>query len=313
MKKVVLNKVIFSLIFPLLAFCENQQQDNAIFREKGYDFPYDLSQPDLIKKLPGNLEEISGITYLSPGILVAVNDEIGNIYTINLENNEIEKYDFGEDGDYEDIERVNDELWVLKSNGQLTRVESYKKEKEKNKTYNTALTSKNDTEGLGYDPANNRLLIACKANATLSEKSAASAEKAVYAFDLKDKKLSESPVYTVNEADLSKNVGKLPGWYLKLTNFFTGKVNSFSRFSPSGIAVHPGTGNIYIISASDNYLVVLDKKGKYLHILNLDNTLFRQPEGICFSPGGALFISNEANGGDPAISKFIPKKSKNHK
>lgn len=285
---------------------ENQQPDNIIFQKKGYDFPYNLSQPDLIKTLSGNLEEISGITYLESGVLAAVNDEKGNIYTIDIGDDDIDKYDFGEDGDYEDIEWVNNELWVLKSNGQLTRVENYKKEKKDNKTYNTALTSKNDTEGLAFDPANNRLLIACKANVMGHEKSAASAEKAIYAFDLNDKKLSESPVYTVNEADLSKNTSKLPGWYIKLTNFFTGKENSFSRFSPSGIAVHPVTGNMYIISASDNYLVVLNGDGNYLHITQLNKVLFQQPEGICFSPAGELYISNEANGGEPTLLKFIP-------
>ncbi|MGC9355876.1 MAG: hypothetical protein ACP5D9_18660, partial [Mariniphaga sp.] len=71
--------MILLLIFPLMAFCENQQPDNIIFQKKGYDFPYNLSQPDLIKKLSGNLDEISGITYLEPGVLAAVNDEKGNI------------------------------------------------------------------------------------------------------------------------------------------------------------------------------------------------------------------------------------------
>jgi len=307
MKQLILNKLILPLFFPLLAFCGKQQPDNIIFQKTGYDFPYNLSQPDLIKKLPEMLEEISGITYLESGVLAAINDEKGNIYTIEIEDDNIDKYDFGEDGDYEDIEFVNGELWVLKSNGQLTRVENYKKEKKDNKIYNTPLTSKNDTEGLGFDPANNRLLIACKANAGLNDKSIASPEKAIYAFDLKDKKLSESPVYTVNEADLSKNTGKLPGWYMKLTNFFTGKINRFSRFSPSGIAVHPVTGNMYIISASDNYLVVLNRDGNYLYISQLERTLFAQPEGICFSPDGELYISNEANGGEPTLLKFIPK------
>lgn len=308
MKNEILNNVVLLLFFPLMAFCENQEPDNIFFQKKGYDFPYDLSQPDLIKKLPGKLEEISGITFLSAGLLAAVNDEKGNIYTIDIENDEIEKYDFGKDGDYEDIELVNGEIWVLKSNGQLTRVENYEDEEKNNKTYNTALTSKNDTEGLGYDPANNRLLIACKASSTIKKEETANPEKAIYAFGMKDKKLSKSPVFKVNEADMSKNTGKLPAWYLKLTNFFTGQVNSFSRFSPSGVAVHPVSGNIYVISASDNYLVVLDRKGKYQHINILDKMLFPQPEGICFSPDGELYISNEANGSAATLLKFISEK-----
>lgn len=308
MKKVTANKAIILLFFPLMAFCNNQQLDNIIFQEKGYYFPYNLSQPVFTKKLPGKLDEISGITFLESGLLAAVNDEKGNIYIINIQIDGIEKYDFGDDADYEDIEWVNGELWVLKSNGQLTRIKNFEKEKKDNKMYDTALTSKNDTEGLGFDPANNRLLIACKANASVNDENIASAEKAIYAYDLNDKKLSGSPVYTVNEADFSKNMDKLPGWYMKLTNFFTDKINRFSRFSPSGIATHPVTGNMYIISASDNYLVVLNRNGKYLYITTLNDAIFPQPEGICFSPDGELYISNEANGGEPTLLKFISDK-----
>ena len=51
-------------------------------------------------------------------------------------------------------------------------------------------------------------------------------------------------------------------------------------------------------------LMVLDRNGKVLDLQDLDNKLFLQPEGICFSPQGDLFISNEGRGGKGYILKF---------
>ena len=39
-------------------------------------------------------------------------------------------------------------------------------------------------------------------------------------------------------------------------------------------------------------------------VKELDEKLFRQPEGICFSPEGDMYISNEGQGGKGYILKF---------
>ncbi|NJO92482.1 MAG: hypothetical protein HC831_28550 [Chloroflexia bacterium] len=67
-----------------------------------------------------------------------------------------------------------------------------------------------------------------------------------------------------------------------------------TNFMPSGIAHHPIDDEFYIISAVNNGLIVVSRKSEILHVEKLSKSIFRQPEGICFSPDGeTLFISNE--------------------
>ena len=59
-----------------------------------------------------------------------------------------------------------------------------------------------------------------------------------------------------------------------------------------------------MISSVGKLLIVLNRKGKVLDVKELDPKMFRQPEGICFSPTGDMFISNEGQGGKGYILKF---------
>jgi hypothetical protein len=81
-------------------------------------------------------------------------------------------------------------------------------------------------------------------------------------------------------------------------------IESKTSFKPSGIAVHPLDGEIYIISSVGKLLIILNREGKVQDVKELDPAIFRQPEGICFSPAGDMFISNEGQGGKGYILKF---------
>jgi uncharacterized protein YjiK len=75
-------------------------------------------------------------------------------------------------------------------------------------------------------------------------------------------------------------------------------------FKPSGVAVHPKSGFIFIIGTVGKMLVVLNPEGDLVHLVPLDPELFLQPEGICFSPRGDLYISSEGRGKSGYILKF---------
>ena len=61
---------------------------------------------------------------------------------------------------------------------------------------------------------------------------------------------------------------------------------------PSAIAVHPDNGDMYITDGPNARLLILDKDGKVKSLVELGKD-FEQPEGISFSGGGDIFISNE--------------------
>ena len=77
------------------------------------------------------------------------------------------------------------------------------------------------------------------------------------------------------------------------------------KFKPSGIAIHPITKELYIISSVNKALVVAGQDGKIKDAYQLDPAVFKQPEGITFTPWGDLLISNEAaEVGSPNILIF---------
>ena len=93
----------------------------------------------------------------------------------------------------------------------------------------------------------------------------------------------------------------------KLFKIFKDKL----EFAPSGIAVHPKTQNIYVLSSQGKTLVVLHSDGQIAHIEKLEKEIHPQPEGICFDQEGNLFISNEGKEEDGVgkIYKFERKES----
>ena len=54
-------------------------------------------------------------------------------------------------------------------------------------------------------------------------------------------------------------------------------------------------GDIYILSA-DRVLVVYDADLNLKEVAKLNPRMYYQPEGICFSPAGTLYISSEGDG-----------------
>jgi uncharacterized protein YjiK len=277
-----------------------------LFEHAGYKFPYQLSRPDESWKLPKALVEISGLGYVDNSRLACVQDEKGDIYIFNLKTRTVEsKIPFSNDGDFEGIEIVEHDAWVLKSNGTLYRVADYLHSAVPDvRKYATALSDKNDTEGLAYDPVHKNLLIVCKGYPFVNEKQRSDV-KAVYRFNPETNRLDVKPFLLI-ETDtikLYKNYSAMTRLGIDLLAAVDPSEGD-ATFQPSGIAVQPVTGNIFILASVGNLIMVLSGKGKLLALITLSPKIFPRPEGICFSPDGKLYISNE--GGDKAgsILKF---------
>jgi len=265
-----------------------------------------LQKPNTVYKLPNKLNEISGLSFYKKNKLATVQDEKGNIYFFNLKSGKInETIDFSEDGDYEAIEVVNDQIWILKSNGNLYKVNYLKKEDTvKTKEYKMALSSKNDAEGLTYDKINNRLLIACKGHPYIDDKKYKN-KKAIYSFSLDKKKLSKKPVILI-DLDQIKELKKYNSRAksgVDFSSYFNPSKDDV-LFQPSGISIHPRSRNIYLLGTVGKLLIVCNSNGEIMAIIELNAGLFKQPEGICFDPAGNLFISNEGRKKVATILKF---------
>ncbi len=240
-----------------------------------FKLPYQLTKPDETYMLPKELKEISGLTYYKDDQLLCVQDEEAVVYVFDTKKGKVVKdFGFGGYGDFEGIEYVNGQVYVLESNGTLSRFEPESTQIGKTKT---DLPNKTEVEGLGYDPKTKRLLIAVK-------NGKGSSDKAVYSYDLLNKAVFR---------DMSLNDEQL-----------TAAGIDPKSYKPSGIAVHPLTGEWYMLTSAGKRLLITNRQAKIIYSEPLDPKEFTQPEGICFAPNGDMYISSEGDKKKGYILKF---------
>jgi uncharacterized protein YjiK len=257
---------------------KNQEEKQAeIFQN--IVLPYDFDNPSEKFVLPKSLKEISGLSFYKNNQLACVNDEQGKVFMYDFVKKEIvDKIPFGKDGDYEGIEVVGDEVFILKSNGKL---KSFKIGLPFEREIDCSDPDVLEYEGLAYDPKTKNLLLAAKERVKDKDD-----KKMIYAYDF-DRKILFKNIAIPEEQVKDKANGK--------------------QFKPSGIAISPQTGQIFIVAANGKKLLILSEDGRKEALISLNSKIFVQPEGICFTPNGDLFIASEGKDGDGYILKFAMK------
>ncbi len=246
---------------------------------------YNLNNPIHKYDLPQTLNEISGIKFINAETLACIQDEKGIVYFYNLSSESItQELKFEKKGDYEDLCLVKDDLYILRSDGDLFRIKDYQSADYKVKKYDTRLSTKNDTEGLCYDTKNDRLLILCKEKAGIKKK--IKNKKAIYAFGLDDKKVKKKPEFTIKTEAVADLLDKKHS-----------KVN----YKPAAIAIHPTNGMFYIIDSVEKTLTLLSTEGELISVHNLNIPELPQPEGLAFDTHGNMYIASEASASSHAF------------
>lgn len=277
-------------MFPAICLCFSCNQNPVQADTAIGGVPYDLRNPSLtINLVSKDLKEISGIGPTAvEGEYLAISDERGEVFFIDGKGGGkiSRRVLFREKGDFEDVHMVDNKIWAIKSDGKLFEVTDWKSASPKVQEFVTPLQKTDDVEGLSYDRDQHALLLACKGDPDSAY------SRRVYAFNLKTKQLDTVPVYSVDPLEVNRLVPY-------------GEKEKHDYFSPSGIAIHPKTGDVYLISASLKRIVILDKtSGKLLFAERLDKKLLPQPEGIAFDREGNLHLSSEGKQGEGLLLKF---------
>ena len=265
-----------------------------------HDFPYKVNAPDSTFVLDRTLNEISGLSASTQkDSLWAVHDERPTLFRISTTDGAIlQELDLGKRGDYESLEEVDGKVYIARSDGVLIVADPAGGDPTRlNFESNLGLAC--DLEGVAYEPKKKRLLMSCKNESSKSRKSNKAFE--IYGMDLESKKMAKEPAFILNEQDIDEWVTAHP----ERTELKSAKGKAFA---PSGLAVHPTTGELYIISTRGKMMAVLRPDGKLTHLDTLEPEVHPQPEGIAFLPDGTLFISNEAHGKRALLHVFKAKK-----
>ncbi|RMF31045.1 MAG: hypothetical protein D6765_02345 [Bacteroidetes bacterium] len=304
-----LSLYLLGALLPLLfLFCSNGSAPQET--RWPTEVHYNLNQPDTVLLLQWDLQEISGLSTLSGAadLLAAVNDEEGKIFLLDKTSGRIRShFEFWKDGDYEGIEWVGDTAFVVKSTGTVYEVRHPGTDSTKTIKFNGFLDRSFDVEGLGYDAQNHQLLLACKGAG--GDADSLRLKKAIYAFDLQRRKFLPHPRYVISLEEVHRYLGSsnLEEELDRLLEFFDPGSSELS-LSPSAIAVHPLSRNLYILSSAGKLLTILSPQGKILHIQRMKKKVHPQPEGLCFDPDGTLYIANEGKGvGKGTLLRFSPR------
>ncbi|APU69955.1 hypothetical protein [Christiangramia flava] len=258
----------------------------TLYERKHPDFDSENKTYEIVKKwnIPNALDEISGIVWLGDYQVACIQDEDGILFVYDLDKEEIvKKIQFGEPGDYEGLTYLNDYFYIARSDGKIFRMNADLDADPETVILDTPFTTKNNIEGIagGFDDL---LLIAVKGDNLEGNDDT---YKALYTYDPVKQEIYKDLEITV---DYNEEIFK---------RLKTDDRREFLR--PADVAFHPETRDIYILDAEKPKLVITDRYGKVKKIHELDPAEFFQPEGICFTPAGIIYIANEGKGGDPNI------------
>lgn len=220
------------------------------------------------------LREISGLTLLPDGSLLAHDDEIGKIYQIDPKAGIILKsftLDQVPHGDFEAIATVGSDIYLLESHGNLFKFrEGSDGEVVPYTKLDTRLGHQCEFEAMAYEADSSRLLLACKKVASKSLKD----QLVIYQVPLPFTDVSRITMIAIPEADI---IGA-HGW---------------KKFEPSDMAIDPTTRNWVIVASIQKALAVITPAGTVVRseLLPGDHP---QAEGLAITNDNILIISDEA-------------------
>lgn len=205
---------------------------------------------------------------------MAVNDEKGWLYKIFTTGNmAIQKWKFAKGSDFEDLVLVDSTFYVLESSGTIASFQFVSHDSVTLQEYSLPPTAgKNEFEILYLDKKANRLVMLCK-DCEVDDKNSLTS----YAFDLTTKQFLPKSPYVINVKKIEELMNQK-------------KV----KFKPSAAAIHPITGELFIVSAINKMVVIADAQGNPTNIYRINPKMYKQPEGLTFTPEGHLLISNES-------------------
>jgi uncharacterized protein YjiK len=248
---------------------------------------YDFEHPTARWTLAGRLREVSGLAFGPDGGLFAHEDERGIVYRLDPGTGDADRgFTLGErpvKGDFEGIAVAGDRFFLVTSRGLLYEFrESPAGTATSYRVTDTGLGSHCEVEGLAYDARTDRLLLACKTLAPPAR------EIRIHALPLEPGRPAPAPLVVPFQA---------------LAPFGLGK-----GVHPSGLEVDGDTGELILVAAREEALVVLARDGTVVGATRFPRGEHRQAEGVAVSPDGGLYVADEAAGHRPRLTLYAPRR-----
>ncbi len=284
---ILVKQIYFAVIFSFLFWGCSAKKKNLHFNDSSR---YDLADPVVIK-LPQALDEISGIVYYPKDTSIfAIIDEDGLLFKIGLDKKQaIKNWKFDKKRDFEDLVLRDSTFYVLVSNGDIETIQF-----GKNDTIVTNLArfpdadkKINEFESLYWDDSLHQLVLLCKNCEDDGSKTVTA-----WGYNISTQQYSPA-IFTIDMMPIAEKIGELK-----------------TKLKPSAAAINPVTDELYMLSSIEHLLVVIDRKGTLKELYHLDPALYKQAEGMAFTPAGDLIITNESHETGAATVLLIKNKNK---
>ena len=263
-----LKLTIFIAFFSVFFFsCNTNAQKEKFENTETFDFV----SPKIIN-LPQALDEISGIAYYPKDTSIfAIIDEDGLLFKVSLNRpDEVKEWRFDKQRDFEDIVFLDSTFYVMVSNGDLDKI-TFDGDKIAVAKVDFPNASKkvNEFESMYFSADSNRLIMLCKQCED-------------------DKKSTLSSYYFSDSAHQFVNYQTME------TEPLFQKIGSKKeKIKPSAASINPLTKELYVLCSVNKIIYIQDPQGKIKDVIKLDPKIYKQPEGMAFTPEGDLIISNE--------------------
>jgi uncharacterized protein YjiK len=283
-----LNKVlIFFIAFSTTIFfsrCNAKVKKENFSNTENYNF----ANPKIIN-LPQALDEISGISYYAKDTSVfAIIDEDGLLFKIPLKNpDNVKEWRFDKQRDFEDVVLKDSIFYVLISNGDMDilKFNNDKIDVEKIEFPN-ASKKVNEFESLYFNTDSGKMIILCK-------QCEEDKKNILSSFYLMDSTKQFGNFSTIEMAALFQKIG-----------------SKKEKIKPSAAAINPLTKDLYVLCSVNKLIFIQSAAGQLKDVITLNPKLYKQPEGMAFTPDGDLIISNEVNAEGYATLLLLKNKKK---
>ncbi len=231
---------------------------------------YDFAKPTVID-LPEYLDEISGLAYYPKDTSVfGVIDEDGILFKIPIMNpSKTSEWVFDKQRDFEDLVLIDSTFYALVSNGDVVSINFNGDSIHTEKSEFSVTSGKNTNEFESIYEDAGKIVILCK-ECEDDKKSKISS----FVFDPVN--LTYTGHTTIQMAPIAKRIK-----------------DDKLALKASAAAINPVTKDLYVVSSIEKVIVILDSTGTFKELYKLNPKIYKQPEGISFTPAGDLIISNE--------------------
>lgn len=248
---------------------------------------FDWEHPVASLELGKHLLEISGLCTLDAHTVACVDDERGHLVILDLRTGATRDAKFGAHGDYEALARLGDELYVLRSDGRLFALAPGTPDWTTIASFGIGERG-GEYESLAADPAHERLLFA--------KKHGKDQRHAVLAWNARRTTVEAEPVLVLSREHLIASAARM-GFALP---------DEGLTLRISELALHPTRAELYVLSAQDRCVLVVDLHGELLDLHVFPEALLPQAEALAFLPDGDLLIASEGGHGPARLCRFRP-------